>query len=130
MQFKLCNFYTHILHSVSNVCLYMYIISFVIDRSMSNKQFLKTNICSVSLKNVPSLLRMLQCAFYITGHAASCFLVISWHFLLYFTIYFVFLLFSFDKVSNFHNRILTNQKYELVIRNCYSDCMLALHKNL
>ena len=30
----------------------------------------------------------------------------------------------FDKVSNFHNRILTNQKQELVIRNCQWNYML------
>ena len=29
----------------------------------------------------------------------------------------------FDKASNLHNRILTNQKSELVIRNCQWNCM-------
>ena len=28
----------------------------------------------------------------------------------------------FDEVSNFCNRILTNQKPELVIRNCHLNC--------
>ena len=32
----------------------------------------------------------------------------------------------FDEVSNFRNRILTNQKPELVIRNCQWNCMLEL----
>ena len=31
----------------------------------------------------------------------------------------------FDKVSNFSNRILTNQKPELVIKNCQWNCMLV-----
>ena len=33
--------------------------------------------------------------------------------------------FFFDKVSNLRNRILTNQKPELMIRNCQWNCMLG-----
>ena len=39
----------------------------------------------------------------------------SFHFSIYL---FIFL----DEVSNFHNRILTNQKPELVIRHCQCNC--------
>ena len=60
----------------------------------------------------------------------KCYLMLSnslfWHFLLFFVIKFVFLSFSFlvfDKVSNFRNRILTNQKYELVVSSCQWTCM-------
>ena len=31
--------------------------------------------------------------------------------------------FFFDEISNFRNRILTNQKLEQVIRNCQRNCM-------
>ena len=36
--------------------------------------------------------------------------------------------FFFDEVSNFRNRILTNQKPEYVIRNCQWNSMLRLYK--
>ena len=44
----------------------------------------------------------------------------------FFIIKFVFLSFSFhffDEVSNFRNRILTNQKRELMVSNCQWNCM-------
>ena len=47
-------------------------------------------------------------------------------FLLFFIINFLILSFSFlffDEVSNFRNRILTNQKHELVDSNCQWNCM-------
>ena len=47
-------------------------------------------------------------------------------FLLFFIINFLVLSFSFlffDEVSNFRNRILTNQKHELVVSNCQWNCM-------
>ena len=41
---------------------------------------------------------------------------------------FVFIIFTsiFDKVSNFRNSILTNQKQELVVSNCQRNCMLTI----
>ena len=50
------------------------------------------------------------------------------HFLLLFIIKFVFTIFIsfFDLVRNFRNRILANQKQELVITNCRLNCMLWL----
>ena len=35
-----------------------------------------------------------------------------------------FLFLFFDKVSNFRNRTLTNQKRELVVSNCQRNCMV------
>ena len=39
---------------------------------------------------------------------------------------FSYLISFFDKVSNLHNRILTNQKRELVKRNCQWNCMIHM----
>ena len=38
-------------------------------------------------------------------------------------VFIIFISFS-DKVSNFRNRILTNQKRELVVSNCQRNCIL------
>ena len=55
-------------------------------------------------------------------------------FLLFFIIKFVFLSFLFlffmIKVSNFRNRILTNQKRELVVSNCQRNCMIVISDTL
>ena len=60
-------------------------------------------------------------------NAILCLDIILWHFLLFFIKKFVFLSFSslffFDEVSNFGNRLLANQKSELVITNCQWNCM-------
>ena len=76
-------------------------------------QFLITYISSVSLKLLPC---------YITGQwgefaLKKCCLMFKYTFLTFFVVFFIFISF-FDKVSNFHNRILSNQKPEQVIRNC------------
>ena len=50
-----------------------------------------------------------------------------WHFLLFFIIKIVFLSFLFvffEEVSNFRNRILTNQKRELMVFDCQWNCMV------
>ena len=53
------------------------------------------------------------------GHK-KCYLMLF----LFFIIKFVFLsFFFFDEVSNFRNRILTNQKRELVVSNCQLKCI-------
>ena len=59
------------------------------------------------------------------GHK-KCYLILF----LFFIIKFVFLSFSFlsffiffDEVPNFRNRILTNQKRELVVSNCQLNCI-------
>ena len=41
----------------------------------------------------------------------------------HFFLYFFLFLFYFDEVSNFLNRILTNQKRELVVSNCQLNCI-------
>ena len=41
----------------------------------------------------------------------------------HFFLYFFLFLFYFDEVSNFRNRILTNQKRELVVSNCQLNCI-------
>ena len=46
-------------------------------------------------------------------------------FMSFFIMKFVIIFISFfDEVSNFRKRILTNQKYELVVPNCQWNCML------
>ena len=78
-------------------------------------------------------------AYYVTGQwgefkikmLLNAFIYISGIFL-FFIIKFVFLSFSFlffDELSNFRNRILTNQKYVLVVSNCQWNCMLHLWLN-
>ena len=52
---------------------------------------------------------------FVVFHQKNCFH--HFHFIFLF-IYFFFL----DEVSNFHNRILTDQKPELVIRHCQCNC--------
>ena len=65
------------------------------------------------------------------GRSKQCNSLFTYTFLGFFVVFinkFVFLSFSFffDEVSNFHKRILTNQKTELAIRNCQWDCMLRI----
>ena len=59
--------------------------------------------------------------------ATLCFLYFMfWHFHFFhhkICVVIIFISFS-DEVSNFRNRILINQKQELVIRNCQWNCML------
>ena len=61
--------------------------------------------------------RMLLCVY----------MLLFWHFVGVFLskdmCFYHFNLFSFDKVSNFCNKLLTNQKLELVMRNCQWNCM-------
>ena len=40
-------------------------------------------------------------------------------------VFVIFISFS-DKVSHFHNRILTNQKLELMVSNCQQNCMIRV----
>ena len=55
------------------------------------------------------------------------FYVLFWHIFVVFhhkiCAFIIFISFS-DEVSNFRNRILTNQKRELVVSNCQRNCML------
>ena len=54
--------------------------------------------------------------------------VLFWHFLIFFIKKLAFIIFISlsDKESNFCNRILTNQKPDLAIRNCQWNCMLLI----
>ena len=77
-------------------------------------------------------------ACYITGqwgefrvkNATICLHILFWYFFVVFhhkiCVFIIFISF-FDKVSNFCNRILTNQKRELVVSNCRRNCMLQYH---
>ena len=58
-------------------------------------------------------------------NATLCLHSLLWHFLVFFIKKIVFIIFIsfFDKVSNSLNRIITNQKMELVIRNRQWNCM-------
>ena len=74
-------------------------------------------------------------ACYITGqwnefrvkNAFLCFHILFWHCFVVFhhkiCVFLIFIAF-FGKLPNFRKRILTNQKQELVIRNCQRNCML------
>ena len=60
----------------------------------------------------------------------ECYVMFTYNFVAFFCcfsskncIFIVFVSF-FDEVSNLHNRILTSQKPEFVIRNCQWNCML------
>ena len=78
-------------------------------------------------------------ACYITGHwgefrvknATICLHILFWYFFVVFhhkiCVFIIFISF-FDKVSNFRNRILTNQKRELMVSNCQRNCMFEKQK--
>ena len=64
-------------------------------------------------------------------NAILYFHVLSWHF--FFVVLFHYKIFAFivfipfvDNVSNFRNKMLTNQKLDLMARQCQSDWMYAL----
>ena len=61
-----------------------------------------------------------------TKYTTLCFHLLPWHFFVAFhqkfSAFIIFISF-FDEVSNFRNRILTNQKHELVVSNCQWNCM-------
>ena len=86
-------------------------------------------IFSVSLKSG---------AYYITGQwgkfIKKCYLILLYTFLAFFFFFYqkicVFIIFIFlDEVSNFRNRILTNQKRGLVVSNCQWNCMGGRNNN-
>ena len=59
-------------------------------------------------------------------NATLCLHIFFWHFFCCFSskkICFYHFYFFFHEVSSFRNRILTNQKPELMIRNCQWNCM-------
>ena len=62
---------------------------------------------------------------HIKNDDTSWFCLLFWN-MLFFIIKFAFFIFNsfFDKASNFRNRILTNQKQELVVQNCQSNSMV------
>ena len=72
-------------------------------------------------------------ACYITGQSGDFQIKTLLYIFIYFFGYFfvfchkisVFIIFNsfFDEVSNFHNRILANQKHELAVSNCQRNCM-------
>ena len=58
-------------------------------------------------------------------HIMTNFLAIFVLFLVITFVFFIIFISIFDEVSNFLNRILTNQKQEFVIRNCQWNCILG-----
>ena len=60
---------------------------------------------------------MLLNAFFVFHYKICVFII----FISFFISFFFF--FFFDEVSNFRNRILTNQKRELVVSNCQLNCI-------
>ena len=98
------------------------------------KMFVTSGVCS-SDKKTPIYFLRLSKVWSISHHGSvgrghkKCYLLLF----LFFIIKFVFLSFSFlsfflsffffDEVSNFRNRILTNQKRELVVSNCQLNCI-------
>ena len=117
-----------------------------ISRNVTKSKFIKTEcvhltkwyqyILSVSLKSG---------AYYITGQwgefIKSCYLMLSYTLLAFFSFFsfsfvfvclfvfrhkicvFIIFISYFDELSNFRNRMLTNQKHELVISHCQRKCM-------
>ena len=65
-------------------------------------------------KNATSCLHILFWNFAVVFHQTSC----------------VFAIFFFDEVSKMHNRLLTNQKPENMIRNCQWNCMWTIINRL
>ena len=61
---------------------------------------------------------MLLNAFFVFHYKICVFIIF-----ISFFISFFFFFFFFDEVSNFRNRILTNQKRELVVSNCQLNCI-------
>ena len=59
----------------------------------------------------------------------KCSLVLLHTFMTFFVVFhhkicvFIILISFFDEVSNFRNRILTNQKHEFVVSTCQQNCM-------
>ena len=89
------------------------------------KMFVTSGVCS-SDKKTPIYFLRLSKVWSISHHGSvgrghkKCYLMLF----LFFIIKFVFLsFFFFDEVSNFRNRILTNQKRELVVSNCQLNCI-------
>ena len=82
-------------------------------------QFLITYVFSVSLKFGACCITG-QWGEFKVSNAILCLHILFWYFFVFFHQKIVFIIFIsfFDEVSSFRNRILTNQKPELVIRNC------------
>ena len=55
-------------------------------------------------------------------NATLYFHLLSWNFFFQKKTAIIFISFFFDEVSNFRNRILTNQKQEYVMKNCQWNC--------
>ena len=94
--------------------------------SVVHWQILITYISSVSLQFRACLITD-QWGDFRVKNAAFCLHTLFWHFLVAFhqkiCVFIIFISF-FDEVSNFSNRILTNQKPKFVIINCHWKCML------
>ena len=60
-------------------------------------------------------------AYYITDHLGKLIIKIILNAFIYF--FHIIFIYFFDEVSNFCNRILSNQKHELMVSNCQWNCM-------
>ena len=115
------------------VSIYVYILSFY---CFKISVYIILGECS-SDKTIPSIFSVSVKfgLYYIMGQWSEfikrCYLMVSYTFLAFFFFVFhhkicVFISFIsfFDEVINFRNRTLTNQKHELVVSNCWGNCML------
>ena len=80
-----------------------------------------TSIYFLRLSKVWSILRHGSVRRVFKKMLVDAFIYFFWHFVVVFyhkiCVFIIFISF-FDEISNFHNRILTNQKRELAVSNC------------
>ena len=68
----------------------------------------------IRIKNVNLSFRPTFYSFFVVFHHKTC--------------VFIIFIFFFDKVSNLRNKILTNQKQELVVRHRQWNCIVMMEK--
>ena len=79
----------------------------------------------IRLSKVWSMLHYGSVKWVQTKYSTLCFHLLFWHDFVVFHhkfCVFIILISFYDNVSNFRNRILTNQKHKLVVSNCQWNC--------
>ena len=98
-------------------------------RNVFHRQFFTYYIFFVSLK-FGACYTTGQWSEFRVKNATLCLCILFFRIFLLSIVIVVFFSFSFfDKVSNYRNKILTNQKTEWVIRSCKWNCMIDLSYN-
>ena len=92
----------------------------MLSQSVFHRQFLFTYIFFTSLKFGACYITH-QWGKFRVKNATLCFHILLWHFFVAF--YKIIFIYFSDEVSNFCDKILTNLKPELMIRNCQWNCM-------